>query len=106
MHIVTSCAYDIIFSTLKTRSEAPTITLNRFLLASACSSHSTQVISAPADLTLKCCSSYLHGKQFPSILNKTTSLHIHTFTYQNLSSHYVVGIRLFYLEPVRNAVKI
>ena len=29
-----------------------------------------------------------------------------TFTFQHLSSHYVVGIRLFYIAPVRNTVKI
>ena len=27
------------------------------------------------------------------------------FTFQNLPSHYVVGIRLFYLAPVRDIVK-
>ena len=28
-----------------------------------------------------------------------------TFPFQDLSSHYVVGIRLFYLAPVRSTVK-
>ena len=29
-----------------------------------------------------------------------------TFTFQNLSSQYVVGVRLFYLTPVKNTVGI
>ena len=48
--------------------------LNRFLSASAWSSLSILIISAagtPSDFTL-CCSSHLHGRQFPSSVNKTT----------------------------------
>ena len=30
-------------------------------------------------LLLMCCSSHLHGKQFPSILNKTTYFHMHIY---------------------------
>ncbi len=52
---------------------------------------------------LLCCSSHLHRKQFPSIHNRTTSTC--TFTFQNLSPDDVVGIRLFWLVPVRNTVR-
>ena len=49
------------------------------------------------------CSYHLQGKQFPTTCNKLLSTC--TFPFQNLSSHYVFGVRLFYLAPVRNAIK-
>ena len=50
-----------------------------------------------------CCSSH-HGKWFPSVLNETTCFHMH-ICISEIVIHYVVGIRLFYLAPVRNTLK-
>ena len=51
-----------------------------------------------------CCSSHLHGKQFQRFLIRLLTSTC-TFMFQNLSSHFVVGIRLIYHAPVRNTVK-
>ena len=68
--------------------------LNRFLSASAWSSLGSWIICRKLYLLtslLMCCSSHHHGKQFSSILTKLLTSTC-TFTFQNLSSHYVVGI--------------
>ena len=100
MHIVNSCTNDIqhtdiesitdaysqvvlmIYSILKTTKSVKSANshLNRFLSASAWSSHfSDNFCRKHCLLTsiLMCCSSHLHGKQFTNILNKTTYFHMH-----------------------------
>ena len=101
-----SVAYIIINSIVKTtnRVKSANYHLNKLLSASAWSSLSSLIISAKSSawfLTFNVLSPHLQGKQLPSILTKLLTSTC-TFPFQNLSSHYVVGIRLFNLAPVRN----
>ena len=103
MHIVNSYANDIQRTGNNKQRQNANYHLNRFMSASVWSSlcYLISAESLPAYFTFNVSySSHLHGKQFPSIQKKTTSTC--KFTFQNLSSEYVVSIRLFYLVPVRN----
>ena len=82
MHIVNSCAYDIQHTENNKQCRNENYHLNRLLSASAWPFLSFLIIiqkTQPLALLLMCCSSYLHGKQFPSIHNKTTYFHMHIY---------------------------
>ena len=103
MHIANSCANDIEHMKTINRVKSGNSHLNRFLSASARSSLSSLIIlqkTLPADLTL-------NVMLFSSSRNAVSNYYFSTctFPFQNLSSHYVVGIRLFHRAPVRNTVK-
>ena len=103
MHIVNSCAN----VAQHTENNQCVKSGNYHLNSSAWSSLSTLISlsllmiiceeSTARLLTLNSCAFHLHGKQFPSILNKTISEFVIPL---------LVGIRLFYLESVKNTVKI
>ena len=63
----------------KTVSKLRTNHLNIILSAIALSFHSFLIISAESTTCRphSCCSSHIHGMQFPTILDKTTYFHIH-----------------------------
>ena len=78
--MVNSCANDIQHTENNKRCQRCKHHWNRFLSASAWSSPSSDNFCRKHCLLtslLMCCSSHLHGKQFLSVLNKITSMHIY-----------------------------
>ena len=98
---------DILDSSMMNRVKVQTITcsylLNKLLSASAWSSLNFCRKHCLMTSLLMWCSSHLQRRQLPITRNKQL-ISTCTFLFPNLSSHYVVGIRLFCLAPVRNTV--
>ena len=110
MHIVNTCAYNIQHTDNNKQWQKCKVSLDKFLSASAWSSLvlCDNFCRKHCLLTslLMCCSSHLHGRQFPSILNKTTYFHMRISI-----SEFVIPLCCRYqvvlhLAPVRNTVKI
>ena len=84
MHIVNSCANDIEHTENNKQGQSANYISLEQVLVSFCMvfpKFSDNFCRKHCLLTslLMCCFSHLHGKQFPSILNKTTYFHMHIY---------------------------